>query len=151
MTILIETLQFFIQQGPSPGQQVAMAGTAIGSVLAFGALFFVVAIFALAFYIYAAFALMTIAKRTNTEPAWLAWIPFANLYLVTKIGGVPWWTLLLLLLGVIPILGQLLSVGLGIWWWWKVAEARHKPGWWGILMVIPGVNLVMLGVLAWGE
>ncbi|MBI1941575.1 MAG: hypothetical protein HYS33_08730, partial [Acidobacteria bacterium] len=34
------------------------------------------------FYVYSSLALQTIAKKTNTENAWLAWIPIANVILM---------------------------------------------------------------------
>lgn len=106
----------------------------------------------IALYVYSALALMNIAKRTNTKNPWLAWIPIANMYLMTQIGGVPWWTLLIVVFaGFIPFVGGIVSVVLIIWWWWKIAEARQRPGWWGILMMIPVVNLILMGVLAWGK
>ncbi len=125
-----------------------MAYGDLGGMMAFlGAYLVVVA----AFYVYGALALMTIAKRTKTPNAWFAWIPVLNLYLITQIAGVPWWTLFAFVLGVIPIIGTLLVIGVSVWWFWKVAEARGKPGWWGILMLVPVVNLIILGILAWGE
>jgi hypothetical protein len=106
----------------------------------------------IAIYIYTALVLMTIAKKTNTPNPWLAWIPVANLYLMTRIAGVPWWTLLIVLFaGFIPFIGGLVSLVITIWWWWKIAEARKKPGWFGILMLIPIVNLVIMGVIAWSD
>lgn len=95
---------------------------------------------------------MKIAQRTNTPNAWLAWIPIANVYLITQIGKVPWWTFLAIFLGWIPYIGSIGLLALMIWWWWKVAEARNKPGWWGLMIaLIPVVNLVFLGMLAWGK
>ena len=109
-------------------------------------------VFVLALYAYAALALMKIAKKTNIDKPWLAWIPIANLYLITQIAGVQWWTMLLVIfLPIIPILGYFAAMGVCIWWFWKIAETRGKPGWWGILMIIPIVNLVILGILAWGK
>jgi hypothetical protein len=32
-----------------------------------------------------------------------------------------------------------------------VAEARNKPNWWGILMIVPVVNLIVPGYLAWAD
>ena len=55
-------------------------------------------------YIYTALALMTIAQKTKTKNPWLAWIPIANLYLMTQIGKVPWWTILFLILSFFPFL-----------------------------------------------
>lgn len=108
-------------------------------------------IIAIAAYIYGALALMAIAKRTNTPNAWLAWIPIANVYLMTQIGKTPWWTIFGLILVFIPFIGSLIVAGLTIYWWWFISKARSKPEWWGILMIIPIVNWVMMGIMAWGE
>ncbi len=108
-------------------------------------------ILAILVYIYTAWALMDIARRTKTNLPWLAWIPIANLYLRTKIAKVPWWTLLVILLAWIPFVGGLLLLLVMIWWWWKIAEARKHPGWWGILMIVPILNWILMGILAWGK
>src|SRR6266849_10516763 len=43
-------------------------------------------------YVYIALAVQTIAEKTNTENAWLAWIPIANLILLLNIAKKPiWW------------------------------------------------------------
>ena len=83
--------------------------------------------------------------------AWLAWIPIANLYLITQIAEVPWWAIFGMLLGFIPIAGTLIILGLTAFWYWKISEKRDKPGWLGILMIIPIANLVAIGILAWSD
>lgn len=100
-------------------------------------------------YIYQAIALYVIAQKTNTANPWLAWIPIANIYLMTQIAGVPWWTLLVILLAFIPVIGPLAILAVMIWWWWKISEKRNQPGWMGILMAISPINLVVIGILAW--
>lgn len=120
----------------------------LGNLLAFGAAIFV---FVLVMYIYTALVLMTIAKKTKTDNAWLALIPIANVYLMTQVAGVSGWFTLLLLAGIIPIVGMLVILVLFVWLWWKIAEARHRPGWWGILMLIPVIGWIIMGMLAWGE
>ena len=117
----------------------------------FAGFFFVFALLGIVVYIYMAIALMTIAKKTKTPNAWLAWIPFANLYLMTQIGGVPWWTIFGVLLSLIPFLGGLAVLALMVWWWWKISEAVGKPGWIGILMIVPIANLIVPGYLAWSK
>ncbi len=102
-------------------------------------------------WIYMALALMAIAKKTKTPNAWLAWIPIANFYLMTQIGGISGWWTLLLLAGFIPLVGSLVLAVFSIYLWWKIAEARHRPGWWGILTIIPIVNFIIMGMLAWSE
>ncbi|MBS3152026.1 hypothetical protein J4230_01310 [Candidatus Woesearchaeota archaeon] len=103
-------------------------------------------------YVYSALVLMAIAKRTNTPNSWLAWIPIANIYLMTQIAEVPGWVTLSILLPFIPFVGGLAFLAVFIWLWWKIAEARHRPGWWGILIsLVPVVNLVLIGMLAWSK
>ncbi len=114
--------------------------------------FLVVAlVIGIAVYIYMALALMTIAKKTKTPNGWLAWIPIANLYLMTQIAGVPAWTMLAFLLVIIPFIGGLAFMAVYIWWWWKIAEVRKKEGWLSILMIIPIVNLIIIGIIAWKD
>ena len=120
----------------------------LGMLLAIGAMFFVLF---LVIYVYTALVLMTIAKKTKTDNAWLAWIPVANIYLMTQVAGVSGWLTLLILAGIIPIVGALVLLVFMIWLWWKIAEARNRPGWWGILMLIPIVGWILMGILAWGE
>jgi len=105
----------------------------------------------LAVYIYSALALMAIAKKTKTPNGWLAWIPIANIFLIIQIAKQPWWHIFALLLYFIPAVGGLAFLVVSAFWWWKVAESIKREGWQGILMVIPIVNLIMLGVFAWGK
>jgi len=122
------------------------------SFLAMGVAFVLFAlIIGLAAYIYCALALMKIAKRTKTDKAWLAWIPIANLYLLIKIGGLQWWLIFGLLLVMIPNIGGLLVTVLMAYIWWNICAKLKRPEWWGILLVIPILNLIMLGILAWGK
>jgi hypothetical protein len=95
-------------------------------------------------YVYMALALQTIATKTNTPNAWLAWIPIANLILMIQIAKKPiWWIVLFL----IPIVNIVIAIMV----WMGVAEARGKPSWWGILTIVPVANLVVPGVLAWSD
>jgi hypothetical protein len=105
----------------------------------------------IALYIYYALALMTIAKKTNTEPAWIAWVPIANVYLMTKIGKLEWWWMLGFLIGIIPFLGGLLVLVWSGYLFWKIAEARGFEGWYGALTAIPLIGFIFVGIIAWGE
>ena len=118
----------------------------------FGAFAGLTILVAIALYVYFALALMTIATKTKTANPWLAWIPIANLFLMTQIGKVPWWTVLIAIFApIIPVIGSLASLAVFIWWWWRIAEERKKPGWFSILMLIPIVNLIIIGVIAWTD
>ena len=101
-------------------------------------------VFAAAAYIYMGLALSTIAKKTNTENPWLAWIPIANIILMLNIARKPMWWIVLLFI-------PLVNIVIGIMVWMAIAEARNKPNWWGILFIVPGVNLIVPGYLAWSD
>ncbi len=142
-----------------------MAGEEILAAMGFGALggfiasmLVVFVIILIALYVYQAFALMNIAKRTKTENEWLAWIPIGNLVLMANIAKMHWWPVLLLILVFVPFINILAIIALVVFyiiWLWKICEARKRPGWWAILTIIPFVGgiwmLIMLGILAWGE
>ena len=104
-----------------------------------------------ALYVYFALALQAIAKKTNTPNPWLAWIPVANVYLMTQIAGLPAWWTLAIFLPLIPLLGSVAMMAVMAWWWWQIAEKLGKPGWWGILYLVPVVNFVIIGIMAWGK
>ena len=123
-------------------------GTLAAMGAAVAAVFF---LFFIAIYIYGALALMAIAKKTKTANAWLAWIPLANVYLIIQIAGQEWWQIFALLLYLIPVIGGIAFLAVTAFWFWKISEEVKKPGWLGILMIIPGVNLVVLGILAWSK
>lgn len=105
---------------------------------------FVALLFGLAGYIYVSLALQTIATKTNTANAWLAWIPIANIFLMLSIAKKPMWWFLLFL---VPLLNIIMLIIV----WMAVAEARGKPSWWGILTIVPVANLIVPGVLAWSD
>jgi hypothetical protein len=115
----------------------------VPAALAGTVLMFVVVI-CLAGYVYVALALQTIATKTNTENAWFAWIPIANIFLMLSIAKKPMWWFILFLV-------PLANIVVAIMVWMAVAEARHKPNWWGILTIVPVVNIVVPGYLAWSD
>ncbi len=104
-----------------------------------------------AVYVYFALAIIKIAQRMKIPNGWFAWIPFLNIYLLTQLAGVSGWWTLAFLLGGIPYIGPLFSIPISLWIWWKIAQHRGRPGWWGILMIVPFLNFVILGILAWGK
>jgi membrane protein implicated in regulation of membrane protease activity len=84
-------------------------------------------------YVVAAIALMTIANKLGVENSWLAWIPIANLYLMTQCAGLDWWWLILFFVPCVNIFAI-------IYVWWKICERRGKPGPLAILMIVPCVG-----------
>jgi len=104
-------------------------------------IFMIALVCGLAVYIYMALALQTIAVKTNTANAWLAWVPIANAILMLQIAKKPLWWIILF---AIPIVNIVIVIMV----WMGVAEARQKPNWWGILAIVPLVNMVVPGYLA---
>jgi hypothetical protein len=114
------------------------------AIAAVGAFMLVFVIIGLGLYVYVALALQTIAKKTNTANAWMAWIPVVNIVLMLNVAQKPiWWIVLCLI--------PLVNIVIFIIVWMAIAKARNKPDWWGILMIVPFVNLVVPGYLAWAD
>jgi cytochrome bd-type quinol oxidase subunit 2 len=111
---------------------------------ALGGFMVVFLIIGLAVYVYMALALQTIANKTNTENAWLAWVPIINIILMLNIAKKPLWWIILCL---IPIVNIIVIVIV----WMAIAEARGKPSWWGILFIVPVVQVIVPGYLAWAD
>jgi membrane-associated HD superfamily phosphohydrolase len=109
-----------------------------------GAVFLVTLMIAVAGYIYFAMAVQSIAKKTNTENAWWAWVPVLQIVLTIFIAKKPvWWIALCF----IPLVNIVIMIII----WMAIAEARNKPSWWGILLIVPVVNLIVPGYLAWSD
>ena len=116
---------------------------AAGAGLVAGILLFELILGALG-YIYVALALQTIANKTNTANAWLAWIPLVNIFLMVNIAQKPgWWFILCL----IPLVNIVMFIII----WMAIAERRGKPSWWGIMLIVPVMNIIMPGYLAWSD
>jgi hypothetical protein len=130
---LLSAIGAFAQEYRSPASPAMAGGTAV---------FFLLV--GLAAYVYTALAVKTIAEKTNTENPWLAWIPIANLILLLNIARKPiWWIVLCL----IPLVNIIIFVMV----WMAVAEARSKPSWVGVLMIVPFVGAIVPGYLAWAD
>lgn len=120
-------------------------GAAIGLLIVF------VLLLVLAAYIYGSLALMKMAERTKTKDGWLAFVPVGNIYLMTQIAKVPGWWTIGILLAFIPMIGSVFVLILTTYLWWQIAERLKRPGWWALLMLIPIVNFVIIGIMAWGK
>lgn len=106
--------------------------------------FTVLVVLMVGLYVYMGLSVQTIANKTNTENAWLAWIPIANIVLLLNVAKKPLWWILLL---IIPFVGIVVAILV----WMAVAEARNKPNWWGILLIVPLLGLIVPGYLAWSD
>jgi len=124
------------------GSDAAAAGGLAALIAAF---FIVFLLIFLIVYVVMALSLMIIARKTKTPNGWLAWIPFANVFLMTNIAKMHWlWALGIILLPFVPIIGGLVSLALSIAVVWKIAERRGKPGPLSLLMLFPVLGALIL-------
>jgi len=126
----------------------------------------------LPFYIYFAVCLMFLAKKTQTSHRWMAWIPILNIYLLCKIAGKHGWWLIYfflpiiillfaflpnlphVLMSVIILLASLASLAIPvilIILWREIAVKLNRPRFWGTLIIIPIINLIIMGFLAFSK
>mgnify|MGYP001600491221 CR=1 FL=1 len=136
-----------------------------------------ISLVSLAFYIYVAFAWMTIANKLKYKKSWLAWIPIVNLAMILQLGGFYWqWIFLLvsapilalilfeitilsggiyLPLFLAPILALIAFVIMITISQWRIFEKRNYPGWIIILSFIPWIGsviyLIEVGFVAWKD
>ena len=114
------------------------------------------------FFIYIGFALRTLAKRNNIPHAWMAFVPVIQGYLFVKIAkcsGGWFWILFILCGAAIEVDRQVypwavLWVSLGFiasyfYLWACLARSIGRSWFWGLLMMVPLLNVVVLGFLAW--
>lgn len=98
----------------------------------------------LAIYAFTSLCLQKIAQKTNTESAWVAWIPVVNLFLMLKVADKPlWWFILL----VIPVVNLIVFIVVFV----GICRARDKSPAWVISQFLPVLNFVGLGYLAFSE
>ncbi|MDD5195945.1 MAG: hypothetical protein PHQ96_09815 [Candidatus Omnitrophica bacterium] len=114
----------------------------------FSVLYFLINV---AFYVFSSLCFHIIGKKTGTRYAWRAWIPIANVFLMLKIAGLSYLWLLSIFIVLIPLLGILALIGFSGYVCYRIALARGKAGWIGILMLVPIAGYAVLGYLAFSE
>ena len=138
---------------------VAMMGIIEGLSAIIGIMFFIIFIIfifiSIVLYIYLSIVYKAIAKKANLSSPNLALIPgFGPLIIAFQASKMHWWPWLLLIGGLIPFVNLLAGLAFFVFfliWHWKMFEAIKKPGWWALLLIIPIVNLVIIGVAAWSK
>ncbi len=113
-----------------------------GSVALFGGLFW--AAFAV-LYLFFAVALYKIAQKCRCHnEAWWGFVPILNVLLSLKCASRPMYWFIFMM---IPIVNIVIAAIV----WTDIAKAVGKHPIWGILCLLPFINFVALGVLAFGE
>lgn len=69
--------------------------------------FLLFCLFAIAFYVFYGYCLMLLARKTNTQNGWMAFVPLLNIYLMTKIGKRNGWEMLFIF---IPLVSFIWSI-----------------------------------------
>jgi Flp pilus assembly protein TadD len=153
------------EQMPFPmGMDNPQAAQVLMQVMAMGGIMLIV--IAVVAWLLPAILFFLIARKTNTSRAWMAFIPIANLFLISDIAGMPLWWPLLVLLGsvaggvvpavmpdptIIQIVGLVSSLISLVWWLLAsigMAKARGKGIIWGILTFLPCTSPIGLIYLA---
>jgi Ca2+/Na+ antiporter len=99
---------------------------------------------ALGIYVYYSYSLQRIANRTNTDNAWMAWIPILNIVLMCRTARKSLWYFLGMLIPYVNIL-VLMYI------WGEIAGVLGKSKWFGVLTIVPIANLALPGYLAFSE
>lgn len=107
-----------------------------------GGMMIVSVIICIGFYAFFALILMTIANKTSTPNAWMAWIPILNIILMLSVAKKPMWWIILFF---VPIANVVITILL----WMAIAEARNKPSWWGVMIIVPVANIIFPALIAW--
>ncbi|MBN2121193.1 MAG: hypothetical protein JW734_09110 [Candidatus Omnitrophica bacterium] len=134
--------------GLKEGSKLAKPGMGPSGSLLFSSLAFIPVVLIFLVYCFFSYCLQTIARKTGIPNGWFGWIPILNFILMCDIAGKPRWWTASLLLSFIPFLGALAVLVVGVILWMKIAEARNKPAWWGVLTVLPLINLAAVGYIA---
>lgn len=91
-------------------------------------------------YVYLAFTLMVLARRLGAAHPWMAWIPLANMYLMTKMALMPWWWMLGFF---VPFLNFLVAGYV----WSEIGKRFGKPWWIGAFVFLPLIGMIVPGYL----
>lgn len=92
----------------------------------------------LVIYVYLAFTLMILARRLSASNIWMAWVPIANMYLMTKMANLPWWWMLGFF---IPFINFFIAGYV----WSEIGKRFGKPWWVGGLVFLPLIGLIIPG------
>ena len=138
-------------------QSSSLMGTGSSSVvsaLTAGALAILVG-YMLFYWIFMSLAFMAIAKKDRQKNPEIAWIPFLGPRIIAyKSSEMHWWPWLLIIGFFIPIINFFAPIIFAVYivvWNWRLFENVGKPGWWSILMLVPILNYVFAGIVAWSD
>ncbi|MFT4312412.1 MAG: hypothetical protein ACMXYF_04225 [Candidatus Woesearchaeota archaeon] len=100
-------------------------------------------------HLYTAWIYYTLAKKTKTPQAYLAWIPIVNFYLVLKIARMSGWWFWSSFLIVIPFFGFWIFLAISIYVWYRICQRRGYSLLMAILSSLPLISYVARAIVAW--
>ena len=104
---------------------------------------FVQILLAVLVYGLVSFPLMKIG-RIIAHDEWMAWVPILQLVLLLRMTERSNWALLVFF---IPIANLVLLASIFM----EICDMLHRPTWYGVLILVPGVNILLLWYLAYAE
>jgi len=127
--VVVEQMETQMQQPPA-----WLAGFGVGSALV-----------ALVLYVFCAYCIARIGKKMGMPMGstfvW-ALIPIANIFLLLKMAGKPYWWFILML---IPIVNLVIAIIM----WMAISEKLGHPNWWGVcIALVPVLNIILFLMLA---
>jgi Family of unknown function (DUF5684) len=89
------------------------------------------------FYALLVYPVYRVAKATHdcADEAWFAWVPILSTVLMCRVARVSAWSMLVLLLVVVPVLGWLVSFGYSLFLWVRIGDRFGRTG----LAVVAGL------------
>lgn len=148
----------------NPGSASVMGGTIAAFIMSF---LLILLFILIVVYLYFSICLYNIAKKTNTSNRWAAWVPIVQIFYPIIISQKPWWWIFVVLIlgffssslnrsesGIVQLVSFLISITIIVVWvyiWMGVCVKLKRPNWWGVLMMIPLINIVFLGILAFSN
>ncbi|WP_295012426.1 DUF5684 domain-containing protein [uncultured Microbacterium sp.] len=114
-------------------------------------------IFALGFYVLASIFLMKIFDKAGVQGKWRAWVPIYNGMVFLKLADLNPWLVLIamgasIVLGWIPVIGQILIVATAVLWVlaaWRVGLKLQKGAGWVVLYIF--LSIVWYGINAFDK
>ena len=117
-----------------------MSDQSIQAIQAILVIIFLITYVMMCYFTYAA------AKRLGATRAWMAWIPIANIFLMSKMANrrtSEFW--LALILGL--FCGLVLFV-FEISWWMEIARRLNRSSWIGVFAAFPFIGFIFMGIIA---
>ena len=100
--------------------------------------------FSLVVYVFFCFCMKRICEKAGHEPGILIWIPIVNLIPQLTAAKLPVWLIVLFFIPFVNIVPLVLL-------FWKLCEARGKPGPLGLIVLVPFANLGLILYLAFAD